>query len=124
MRLKLMLFSLLFALPILADDGAKSLNEFDPRTDIISEKYEAGPFLIYDCEDQHYVCVMESFYKECLEKRSIDLHEQKIKVGCAALSETPNKKSCFQKQLFMSSQNHGKRFCIGPEWKQKEIDWN
>lgn len=122
MHLKFMLFSLLFTLPIHADDGEKSLSGFDPRTDIISEKYEAGPYLIYDCKDQHFVCVMESYYKECLANRAQDEHEKKIDVSCAALAETPNKKSCFQKQLFMTSQNHGKRFCVGTDWKQKELD--
>ncbi len=121
MRIKLMVFCMLISSLSLADDVEKELNDFDPKVDIISENYEAGPFLIYDCVEKHFTCVMESYYKECGEKRAKDIHERKLDLSCAPIAEHLNKKSCFQKQLFMVSQNHGTRFCIGDDWKQKEI---
>lgn len=123
MHIKLMLFCMLLAPHLLADDGEKELNDFDPKVDIISDKYEAGPFLIYDCKDKHYVCVLESYFKECGESRAKDIHDRKLELSCAPISEHLNKKSCFQKQLFMVSQNHGTKFCVGDDWKQKEIDF-
>ena len=123
MPIKLMLFCMLISPTILADDGDKILNGYDPKVDIISEKYEAGQHLIYDCEAGHYVCVLESYYKECDEKRNKDLHDKKVNLSCASIATLPNKKSCFQKQLFMVSQNHGNKFCVHPDWKQKEIDF-
>lgn len=123
MRFKLMLFCMLLAPQLLADDGEKVLNDYDGKVDIISEKYEAGPFLIYDCVDKHYVCVLESYNKECGETRAKNIHERQLNLGCAPISEHLNKKSCFQKQLFMVSQNHGTKFCVGEDWKQKEIDF-
>jgi len=122
MHIKLMLFCMLLAPHLLADDAEKVLNGYDPKVDIIAENYEAGPFLIYDCIEKHYTCVLESYYKECAEKREKDLQLRKLALSCAPLTELPNKKSCFQKQLFMVSQNHGTKFCVGDEWKQKEID--
>lgn len=122
MPIKLMLFCMLISPALLADDGDKVLNGYDPKVDIISDKYEAGPYLIYDCQDQHYVCVLESYAKVCDEKRAQDIHDKKVSLSCATLAVMPNKKSCFQKQLFMASQNHGNKFCVHEEWKQKEID--
>lgn len=122
MSLKLMLFCMLLSPVILADSGEKVLNGYDPRVDIIAENYEAGPYLIYDCEEGHWTCVLESYYKECEEKRAQAIHEKKLNLGCAPVASLPNKKSCFQKQLFMTSQNHGQRFCIGTDWKEKEMD--
>lgn len=121
MLLKLMLFYFLLMNMTLADSGEKVLNGYDPKVDIISEDYEAGPFLIYDCVQNHWTCVLESYYKECEKKRSEDLHFKKERMSCAPVGELPNKKSCFQRQLFLVSQNVGYRFCIGPVWQQKEI---
>jgi hypothetical protein len=116
-----MLFYFLLVNTSLADSGEKVLNGYDPKVDIISEDYEAGPFLIYDCVQQHWTCVLESYYKDCEKKRVSDLHFKKEYLRCAPVAELPNKKSCFQKQLFLVSQNFGQRFCIGPAWQQKEI---
>lgn len=123
MFFKLMLFFSLISPAVLADSGDKVLNGYDPKVDIISDEYEAGPFLIYDCEKQTFVCVLESYYKECLEKRTKAQHFKDLNVNCAGVEELKNKKSCFQRQLFMVSQNMGSRFCIGTEWKQKEIEY-
>jgi len=124
MHFKLMLFCLFFTNQIFSDSGAKYLNGHDPRVDVISEKYDAGPFLIYNCKDQHYVCVMADSNKDCEDQRAQAIHEKKLEMDCAPVAEFPNKKSCFQQQLFLVSQNHGTRFCIGPDWKTKEIKFN
>ena len=122
MHFKLMLFLMIAALSASADDTEKVLNDYDPKVDIVSENYENGPFLIYDCIEKHYTCVLESYFNDCQKKRDEDLHFKKLELSCAPITQLPNKKSCFQKQLFMVSQNHGVRFCVGPDWKQKEIN--
>jgi hypothetical protein len=123
MLLKLMLFSLFLSLDVHAQEAEKVLNGYDPKADIISENYEAGPFLIYDCKEKHWTCVLESYYRNCEKSRSKDNHEKKLKMDCAAVAEFPNKKSCFQQQLFLVSRNMGTKFCVGKEWKEKEIEF-
>jgi hypothetical protein len=113
MRFSLMIFCLLFSL--------LSWGEFDPRTDIISEKYEAGAYLIYDCQDKHWVCVLEEYYRDCESQRSQDLSMNKLDLRCAPMGQLPTKQSCFQRQLYVSGQNYGQRFCVGDSWKEKEI---
>lgn len=123
MHFKLMLFLIMTAAHAFADVGEKVLNDYDPRTDIISEKYEAGPYLIYDCKEKHFTCVLESYYKECEVKRAQDNHDKKLELSCAPIAKMLNKKSCFQQQLFFVSQNQGTKFCVEESWKQKEIDF-
>ncbi len=95
---------------------------FDVRRDIISDKYEAGAFLIYDCEDRHWVCVLESYYKACAEKRAGELATaEALYHSCAPVGEFPNKWSCFQRQLFLTTHNHGNNFCVRDEWKGKNV---
>lgn len=121
MRLMPWIFCLFFSTLVCAQEAEKELAGFDPVVDLISEKYEAGPYLIYDCEDKHWVCVGESFYKECEEKRAEDLKARKLATRCAPITKYPVKKSCFQRAQFLVGKNHGTRFCIGEAWREKEI---
>lgn len=105
-----------------SDDQLKSLAGFDPKVDIIADNYEAGPFLIYDCQEKHWVCVTAPYFKECEERRLKDGVRSGTYHSCAAVGEFPTKKSCFQRQLFMTTHQHGSRFCIKDEWKNKAVN--
>jgi hypothetical protein len=120
MRLSLIIFWFCIGVSW-ADSTPKELAGFDPLVDIISENYEAGPFLIYDCVEGHWVCVLESYYRTCESQRAEDQLAKKLDLRCAPIGEFPTKKSCFQRQLYLTGQNQGTRFCIGDEWKQKEV---
>lgn len=93
----------------------------ETAADLIAPNYEAGPFLIYDCEEKHWVCVKKSYFNECEEKRDKDFFSESYYHSCAPIGEFPTKRSCFQRQLFMTSQNHGQRFCVKEIWKTKNI---
>ena len=112
----------LFSPFALADSTEKVLAGYDPKTDIISNNYEAGPYLIYDCKEQHWTCVLESYYKDCQEKRQRDLASEDISHSCAPIGYFPTKKSCFERQLFLSTHDYGKRFCLKEKWKEKNLD--
>jgi hypothetical protein len=99
----------------------KILAGFDPNTDIISDNYDAGKYLIYDCAAKHWACVDESHYKECQDKRRSDQAVESFYHSCAPLGIFPTKKSCFQRQSFLVTHNHGYRFCIKDGWKDKAI---
>jgi hypothetical protein len=121
MHLKLIILMALISSVALANSRPKILNNYDPATDVIAENYEAGSFLIYDCKEKHWVCVLEYYYKNCTNLREEDQLLKKLELSCAPIAQFPNKKSCFQQQLFLTGQNIGTNFCIGDEWKQKEI---
>jgi hypothetical protein len=104
-----------------AFDGEKVLAGHDSKTDLIADNYEAGRFLMYDCLEGHWVCVGDPFYQNCLAKRTQELQEKKFKASCAPLGPFPTKKSCFQRQLFMTSNFHGTQFCTLKDGKEKEI---
>ena len=104
-----------------ADDGPRSLAGYDPLVDIISENYEAGSYLIYDCEEGHWTCVLESYYTDCAQKRKRDLASTKETHSCAPIGEFPTKKSCFQRQLFYTTHGFGQRFCMKDKWKARNL---
>lgn len=116
-----MLYILLFLTTFAYGQINKSPAGYDPRTDVISEKYEAGAYLMYDCEEKHWVCVLEQYYKQCEANRAEDNLQRKLEARCAPIGALPTKKSCFQRQLFMVGQNFGTRVCLTDSWKQKEL---
>lgn len=122
MFFKFMLFCFFLISVPNSQSREKVLTGYDPKVDIIAENYEAGPYLIYDCVEKHWTCVLESYFEECQNKRAQDITDNMIYLRCAPIGKLPNKKSCFQKQLFFISQNLGQKFCVSNEWKEKEID--
>lgn len=94
---------------------------YDATVDIISEKYEAGPYLIYDCVDKHWVCVLEEFYRGCQSLREESLAKGSVSLACAPIGKFPTKRSCFQRTLFMATHNHGDRFCINDKFRPREL---
>jgi hypothetical protein len=104
-----------------AREGEQILAGYDPTVDIIADNYEAGAYLIYDCVEEHWTCVTEPFFKECEKKRDKDILDNLELSRCAPLGLFPTKKSCFQRQLYLTGHKHATRFCVLPEWQQKDI---
>ncbi len=96
--------------------------DFEQKTDSISDKYTAGAFLIYDCEEKHWVCVLNEDYKICDEKREKSIKAREKFLPCAPIGEFPTKRSCFQRQLYLTGQAHGSRFCLLDELKKEELE--
>jgi hypothetical protein len=122
--MKITILLILISFAALADDQGKSVAGFDPRTDVIADNYDAGAYLIYDCKEKHWTCVVEENFKECGEKRTRDLASAEVVThSCAPIGLFPTKRSCFQRQLFMVTHNHGARFCLKDNWKEKAVDY-
>lgn len=115
------IFFLLLATSVMADSGPKELEGYDAANDEVEEGSTAGAFLIYNCKDSHWACVISKNFDECREKRDEDLKGEKKVLRCAPIAEFPTKKSCFQRQLFMVSQAYANRVCISDIWKQREM---
>jgi hypothetical protein len=122
MKVILVLLIQLLSFLAFADNQEKVLSGYDPKRDIIAENYEAGAFLIYDCKEGHWTCVLESYYQECADKRKADLVAKDDPLHtCAPIGQFPTKKSCFQRILFLTSNNVGNRFCVKDSWNEKAI---
>lgn len=116
------LFALVFFICFNAfsSDQGRFIMGFDVMNDIIADNYEAGNGLIYDCVEKHWVCVQNTYFNECRDKRQkAQKDESAMTLPCAHIAYFPNKRSCFQRQLFMTTHHHGDRFCIKDEWKLK-----
>jgi hypothetical protein len=124
-QMKTLLFlTLIVSFSVMAQDQGKLVTGYDIKTDVIADNYEAGSYLIYDCKERHWTCVLEEYYKECTEKRENDrLSLDEPYHSCAPIEKLSNKRSCFQRQLYLTANNYGERFCIKDSWKEKNIDF-
>lgn len=100
----------------------KVAKDFDPRTDIISDDLQAGPYLIYDCTKKSWICVLKEHFTECENKRKEDESNQKTYARCAPLIEYSVKFACFQEQLRLATNVDSEKLCVLDSWKQQEIN--
>jgi hypothetical protein len=96
--------------------------DFVLKNDTISDKYFAGAFLIYDCDEKHWVCVLKEDFTKCSENREKSIGKREKHLPCAPIGEFPTKRSCFQRQLYLTGQAHGSRFCLLDELKKEELE--
>lgn len=105
-----------------AEEEKSTPDDFNPAADNISDKYYAGSWLIYDCQEGHWVCVLEEFYRSCEEDRKKSISAKEKHLPCAPVGEFPTKRSCFQRELYLTGHAHGHRFCLLDELKKEEIE--
>lgn len=116
----------LLSLPVWSETQlptAKVVKGFDPRTDIISEDLQAGPYLIYDCTKKSWICVLKEHFDECAKKREIDEYSDKAYARCVPVAEYEVKFACFQEQLRLVTTVDSEKLCVVDSWKAKEINF-
>lgn len=94
--------------------------DFNVVKDKIAENYWAGAYLMYDCEEGHWVCVLKEDYQVCVDKREKAKLAKEKHLPCAPIGEFPTKRSCFQRELFLTGRAHGHRFCLLDALKKEE----
>jgi hypothetical protein len=83
-----------------------------PKSDFqIDWKYRAGPYLIFDCERNHYACVDTFGNSNCQEERNFAIGKKLISYPCAPLKKFDDKKACVEKTYQIMGRNALHRFC-------------
>lgn len=90
----------------------------------LSDTYVSGPYLVYDCSRKHWACVSEENFNDCKFQRNEDLeYREKLTHSCSPISLFPSFQSCNQRKLFLTTHNHGQRFCVKEEWRSKNVSF-
>ena len=120
--MKFLLLVFLFTGFLFAEEEDTTPKDFEGAKDMIADRYWAGAFLIYDCDEGHWACVLKEDYKVCeTDREEAKLKKQK-QLPCAPIGEFPTKRSCFQRELYMTGHAHGHRFCVLDELKHEELE--
>ncbi len=77
----------------------------------LSEKYNQGSFLIYDCKDSHWVCVVMEQFNDCKKQRDNEKENLLTEYSCAPLKEYSTKKDCFKAQKKLINSRDASLLC-------------
>lgn len=80
----------------------------------LSDKYIKGAFLIYDCQDSHYVCTSSLESKRCESIRYSHLKDNKDTLGCTPLKQYSSVEQCHKFQQLLTDQSRPARHCLHP----------
>lgn len=95
--------------------------EYDPLKNFISAKYEAGPALVYDCLDKHWVCTGPNEHSVCSERRLENIQEGRIELNCMPDQIFPTIKECFEYIPRLIARGNVPRGCLHPAHRRRFI---
>ena len=100
---------------------AEDTDNFDDSRDLISAKYLTGGHLLYDCEDQHWVCVIKENKDDCDKKRQIEITSGKHLLSCFSGEVYQSYRECSQKQKELTKSGMNPRVCLHPDVRSRLI---
>jgi hypothetical protein len=111
--MKALLVILLLTVSVFTVNAEEAL-EFDFNKDSLSDKWYAGPNLIYDCEDKHWVCVTKVDLVKCTELRRLALKSGKRELDCVPGDVFERREECLARQKHLVSGAKFPRVCLHP----------
>ncbi len=94
---------------------------FDFGKDTLSDKWFAGPALVYDCEDKHWVCASPFNHVACEKDRQTDLKIGKHELRCLPATIFEGTKECHIELARLMKQGAYPRLCLHPKIRHSFI---
>jgi hypothetical protein len=95
--------------------------EFDYNKDTLSDKWYAGPALVYDCEEMHWACVAAVDHKKCGYLRESALEIGKETLDCAPSEVFEYRNECHQTMQRLINEASYPRICLNPRVRARFI---
>lgn len=83
-----------------------------PRIDL---KYRSGGYLIYDCADQHFVCVDSRGFSQCQLDREFSRESERLILACSPLKRFNSFELCLDELYRLMHQARPKTICLNPK---------
>lgn len=115
---------LIFGLELSAQDGERvstrpEVSEEELRNEVllprIDLKYRSGGYLIYDCEDQHFVCVDARGFGQCDVDRQESRERGRLILSCSPLKRFQSFELCLEELYRLMHQSTHKSICLNPK---------
>ncbi len=78
---------------------------------MLSYKYSSGPYLVYDCEDQHYACASDKSNDECKYRKQESIKKRKNILSCISILKFKTERKCIDKMKKLINDPKDKSFC-------------
>lgn len=100
-------------------DGTQDITLSDPN---LSLKYVRGPFLLYDCFEQHWVCTTKFEFRNCKESRLEQIKDNVLKLNCSPVEEYASEDECVDVQRRITNRAVELRTCLHPSFQFQSKD--
>jgi hypothetical protein len=90
----------------------------DPQ---LSDRYDRGVHLIYDCKEKHWVCTTKALSQYCEKTRKRAIENYEYSLPCAPFKGFENEKDCNLKQLEFTHKGHIQSYCFHDKVKKHFI---
>lgn len=87
----------------------------------LSDLYQRGPFLVYDCVNKHWVCTASNEFKRCEGGRVKAIEDKKAKMPCVPVKDFKTEASCITQQKYVTNSGMSSVSCIHPEIKLRKM---
>lgn len=101
----------------------EQVQDFAQMDPYMSDAYIKGPYLMYDCDDNHWVCSGEAEYKRCDGLRNDAIKRKDKNLRCTKFFKFSTIEKCHEKQLEMIGNQAYQRFCLHPEIRKRQVHY-
>ena len=95
--------------PLTVHDIDATINAMPGKA--VSDEFFSGPYLIFDCRNQTFICVSESGFDACRNMRQTAIKNNKRILDCAPLKLYPNFNACGDAAQDAIDRQVPKNFC-------------
>jgi len=105
------------------DDSALEVGvDFAQQDSFMSDLYQKGAYLVYDCERLHWVCTGAEEFNQCAKRRKEAMILKDENLSCAYFAPYSSRSACHKKQIEMTNRGTYPRFCLHPEMRKDNRD--
>lgn len=98
-------------------------DDFLLRDPNLNYKYQKGPYLVYDCQDHHWVCTGRLEYMRCEDQREHTKRQNGDFYTCQTIKKFESLDSCLSRQRRMTDYNPTDRFCYSKDYQQLTLKY-
>ena len=101
----------------------KSSDDFLLQDPNLNERYEKGPYLVYDCLAGHWVCTAKAEFERCGQERQDALKDKLDNLVCADFQKFASADECIDQQVWQTHHNSNTPFCVGEKVKRYHFEY-
>ena len=89
----------------------------------LSDRYQRGSYLVYDCKEMHWVCTAKAEFDRCKQLRDKALELKLNNLQCADFEKFASVDECIKHLTWQTNYQPQHRFCIGEQLKRYHFEY-
>lgn len=120
LHLLFMILIIPFLLSAKEEEVAEDFLLLDPQ---ISAIYDRGEYLLYNCNDKHWVCTRKVEFDQCERLRKSAIADNMEFLPCVGIKKYEKVEKCITEQKRVTYNGVSNRFCLHPKRSKDELSF-